>query len=264
MHLNNCKTHQSYYTCLSRSATHEGTLILKGFDSSTITSNNNKVLSGNLRQELRELELLDDISKLRFEGILPPKVNGIIRRDIITQYREWKGGNHIPANIHQALQWSKKSPFLLSPCENVKWEIVQNNQARKLGSLPLPVGHKKLAGYKPILSTNAILPNKTTENKKEKKTKKVFKNDVYSTVIDFNTTKYQDVVMSVATSSTRQLPPTPPSLPSEPLGTIWDAQNWSCSYDALITILWNMWREDHHGVASQDNIMQNSCFHTLV
>ncbi len=143
-------------------------------------------------------------------------------------------------------------------------KYVQNNQARKIKPLPLPVGHKKLAGYKPILSTNAILPNKTTENKKEKKTKKVKKTDVYSTLIDFNTTKYQDVVMSVATSSTRQLPPTPPSLPSEPLGTIWDAQNWSCSYDALFTILWNMWREDHHGVASQDNIMQNPCFHTLV
>ncbi len=50
MHLNNCKTHQSYYTCLSRSATHEGTLILNGFNSSIITSNGSKALSGNLRQ----------------------------------------------------------------------------------------------------------------------------------------------------------------------------------------------------------------------
>ena len=31
--LNNCKNHQSYYTCLSRSATAEGTIILQGFDS---------------------------------------------------------------------------------------------------------------------------------------------------------------------------------------------------------------------------------------
>ncbi len=36
MHLNMCKTHQSYYTCLSRSATHEGTLILNSFNSVTI------------------------------------------------------------------------------------------------------------------------------------------------------------------------------------------------------------------------------------
>ncbi len=264
MHLNNCKTHQSYYTCLSRSATHEGTLILSGIDSSKITSNGNKVLSGNLRQEFRELELLDDISKLKFEGILSPKVNGKIRRDIITQYREWKGENHIPANIHQALQWSKKSPFVLSPCENAKWEMVQNNQNRKLKPLPLPVGHKKVAGYKPILSTKPILPNKTTVLNKNNKAKKAQKIDAYSTLIDFNSTKNPDVMMSVATASTRQLPPTPPSLPSQPSGTIWDAQNWSCSYDALFTIIWNMWTEDHHAIESQDAIMQNINFHTLL
>src|SRR6266481_9216339 len=32
--LNNCKDHFSYYTCLSRSATAAGTIILQGFDSS--------------------------------------------------------------------------------------------------------------------------------------------------------------------------------------------------------------------------------------
>ncbi len=92
VHLTHCRTHQSYYTCLSRSATHEGTLILNSFDSSTITSNKSKALSGNLRQEFRELELLDDISKLRYQGVLPPNINGKIRRDIITQYREWERG----------------------------------------------------------------------------------------------------------------------------------------------------------------------------
>ncbi len=245
MHLNNCKSHQSYYTCLSRSATHEGTLILKGFDSSTITSNNNKVLSGNLRQEFRELELLDDISKLRFEGILPPKVNGIIRRDIVTQYREWKGENHIPANIHHALQWSKKSPFLLSPCENAKWQIVEGNQKRKTKPLPLPVGHKILTAYVPVQTTKPVLQNKLILVPKESKVKDVQMCDTYSIPIDLSSTQAPIMGVSVVTSSTNQLPRTPPSLPAQPKGTIWDAQDWSCSYDALFTILWNMWREDH-------------------
>ncbi len=189
VHLNHCRTHQSYYTCLSRSATHDGTLILNSFNSHVIISNANKGLSGNLRQEFRELELLDDISKLRFEGVLPLHVNGNIRRDVITQYREWKGGNHVPDNVHVALQWSKRSPFLLSSCPNTKWEIVESNQNRKTMPLPLPVGHKKLTGYIPVQSTKQSLPNKTAVLSKTNKVKKLEALDTYSTLVDFNSTK---------------------------------------------------------------------------
>ncbi|KAJ6591888.1 hypothetical protein B0H10DRAFT_1691920, partial [Mycena sp. CBHHK59/15] len=45
--LHNCKTHFSYYTCLSRSSTADGTLIVQGFDPSMIT----RGISGYLRQE---------------------------------------------------------------------------------------------------------------------------------------------------------------------------------------------------------------------
>ncbi|KLO03749.1 hypothetical protein SCHPADRAFT_811814, partial [Schizopora paradoxa] len=50
VHLNHCPTHLSYYTCLSRSATHEGTLILNGINSQAITSSRSNGLSGNIRQ----------------------------------------------------------------------------------------------------------------------------------------------------------------------------------------------------------------------
>lgn len=48
--LNKCRDHCSYYTCLSRSSTAEGTIILQGFDSAKITNG----ASGYLRQEFRE------------------------------------------------------------------------------------------------------------------------------------------------------------------------------------------------------------------
>jgi hypothetical protein len=35
--LNNCRSHQAYYTALSRSSTAKGTIILQGFDSKKIT-----------------------------------------------------------------------------------------------------------------------------------------------------------------------------------------------------------------------------------
>src|SRR6185369_16853127 len=66
IHLNNCRTHQSYYTCLSRSASHYGSLILNGINDKVITGG----ISGSLRQEFRELEVLDDITKLKYENKL--------------------------------------------------------------------------------------------------------------------------------------------------------------------------------------------------
>ena len=60
--LQNCRTAQSVYTCLSRSSSANGTLIIQGFDPQRITGGH----SGYLRQEFRELELLDEITRLRY------------------------------------------------------------------------------------------------------------------------------------------------------------------------------------------------------
>ena len=44
------------HTCLSRSASYDGTVIVQGFDARKIQGG----LPGSLRQEFRELELLDE------------------------------------------------------------------------------------------------------------------------------------------------------------------------------------------------------------
>ena len=72
-------THQSYYTALSWSASAMGTLILQGFDPWKITGK----CSGALCQEFHKLEILDDITKLRYEGKLSSKVYGNIRNTLI-------------------------------------------------------------------------------------------------------------------------------------------------------------------------------------
>ncbi|PBK59624.1 hypothetical protein ARMSODRAFT_991100 [Armillaria solidipes] len=61
--LHKCKSHQSLYTCLSRSASAAGTIILQGM-SEGMRSKITKGASGALRQEFRELELLDEITAL--------------------------------------------------------------------------------------------------------------------------------------------------------------------------------------------------------
>ena len=106
--LNNLRSHQSYYTALSRSATAEGTLILQGFDPRQIVGG----CSGALRQEFRELELLDNITRLRYSGKLPVSVDGDTRNNVITSFREWKGDQYVPSTVHNSIRWSKRSPWL--------------------------------------------------------------------------------------------------------------------------------------------------------
>jgi hypothetical protein len=72
--LNSCRSYMAYYTALSRSATSERTVIVQGFDNCKIT----RGASGYLRQEFRELELLDEITKLLYENALPAHIDGIM------------------------------------------------------------------------------------------------------------------------------------------------------------------------------------------
>ncbi|KAJ7108099.1 hypothetical protein C8R44DRAFT_549299, partial [Mycena epipterygia] len=77
--LAHCKDHKAYYVALSRGFTAEGTIIMQDFDERKITSG----MSGHLRQEMRELETLDEITRLRHEGKLPSSVTGIFRRRLL-------------------------------------------------------------------------------------------------------------------------------------------------------------------------------------
>jgi hypothetical protein len=127
--LNNLKSHQSYYTALSRSATAEGTLILQGFDPRVITGG----CSGALRQEFRELELLDEITRLRYAKKLPTTIAGDTRNNIIRAFREWRGEHYIPQNVHESIRWSKRTPWLESEALSLdeRLEILEKQRQKK-------------------------------------------------------------------------------------------------------------------------------------
>jgi len=84
VYLSNCRSHQTYYTFLSKSATASGTVIVQLFCPRLITCGT----SGYLRQEFHELELLDDITKLRYEGKLPDRIPGKFRNPLIRAYQK--------------------------------------------------------------------------------------------------------------------------------------------------------------------------------
>ncbi|EKM80531.1 hypothetical protein AGABI1DRAFT_38818, partial [Agaricus bisporus var. burnettii JB137-S8] len=74
--LTHCRNYQSFYTCLSRGTSAASMIILKPFDSKLITKGGTKGATGYLRQELHALDILDEITKQRFEGKLPASVTG--------------------------------------------------------------------------------------------------------------------------------------------------------------------------------------------
>jgi hypothetical protein len=98
--LGSCRTHQGYYTALSRSSSAEGTVIVQGLEQTVISGNKP---SGHLRQEFRELELLDEITWLCYIGRLPPQVCGEHRNKLIRSYQKWKGVSYVPKGVHKAL-----------------------------------------------------------------------------------------------------------------------------------------------------------------
>ncbi|KAF5339625.1 hypothetical protein D9611_011516 [Ephemerocybe angulata] len=127
-----CLTHQSMYTALSRGSTAEGTIILRDFSAN--------IIMGGLRrkkqiQEFRCLELLSEITDLRYNGLLPVEVFGMYRKELIASYRKWKGDDHIPASIPQAIRWSVRDPWMDDP-DPVKWRIVDTSRD-KAPKLPI-------------------------------------------------------------------------------------------------------------------------------
>ena len=66
------RDHQLYYTALSRSSCAAGTVLIQKFNKYKITGG----ISGWLWQEFRDLNALDDIIRLRYEGHLPDNIFG--------------------------------------------------------------------------------------------------------------------------------------------------------------------------------------------
>ena len=85
-----------------------------------------------MRQEFCELELLDEITKLRYEGQLPDHIQGNFRNPLIREYQTWKGTNYVPELTHPALKWSAQDLLPLLPViADVPQQIIEKKQANK-------------------------------------------------------------------------------------------------------------------------------------
>jgi hypothetical protein len=223
-HLNSCRSHMAYYTALSRSATAAGTIIIQGFDSSVIM----KGCSGYLRQEFREQEILDDITRLRYEEQLPSSIIETLRNPLIRQYQELKGTDYVPEMTDGPLRWSSDDPLpLLVPVKYGLWQMLgkvkSDNEPKSIDSKPLQsAGDSSARGQK----------HKHQDDNNPKIVKKLKSSHV--------------------------------SVDNSPLGLKWDANNWSCAYDSLFVILYNIWKLKPDTWTRRFNAIQNEYLSDLI
>ena len=213
--LNSCRNHLSYYTALSRSATCEGTVIVQGFDPSKITCG----ASGYLRQEFRELELLDDITKLRYNGQLPESINGRLRNSVLRQYQQLKGKGYCPENVTGPIRWSEMYPMqTFQVMTDSSWQLITKSVSHKVvqeAEIQPQRQSKNITGCFVPAQGSMALPS-TLKRKAEE---------------DLNSDEPKSKKIRASFGPT----------PEIPVGILWDSVNYSCSYDSLLTILCEIW-----------------------
>jgi hypothetical protein len=84
--------------------------------------------SGHLMQKFRELEILDEITKLRYEGSLLDHINSNRHNVLIRQFQEWKGNNYVPSGVYANIRWDKYNLFeSLNAVTDSPWNILKPN-----------------------------------------------------------------------------------------------------------------------------------------
>jgi hypothetical protein len=228
-------TLSSVYTALSRSSSAENTVILQDFDLPELTSG----VSGYLRQEYRELEILDHISKLRFEGNLPPSLTGTYRNELIQQYRTQFGKGCIPEHVHTSMHWT----------ESTEWH--EHTKPVQFNTTTMPCSE-------PLGFDDAITPNGRLKRKRD------ISDDTYRGAKKQNCNK-QNTTTDLSTppqweQSESMLAPQKATISNtsyQPCGFMWDVDNWSCAYDSVLFVLANLWKEATD--LQRNNFMNVNC-----
>jgi hypothetical protein len=224
---------------------------VQGFDPRMITGG----ASGYLRQEFRELELLDEITKLKYENKLPENVIGNRRNAIIREFQEWKGTDYVPSTVHNAIKWSKNQPFdKLDDVAVSTWQMIkqkqqntkhEKNQTSLLnfvpakGTVAVAVSKKsKMPPKKKLSESSSYIPAEGTApvavSEPSKPSKKRKADELDTEVVFPEPQQKKSKVSENFDDNTLKWP----------LGLIWDEENYSCAYDALFTILLSVWSEN--------------------
>ncbi|KAF8218554.1 hypothetical protein L208DRAFT_1227815, partial [Tricholoma matsutake] len=78
-----------------------------------------------LRQEFRELEILDTITALQFYGKLNAnEMAGDRQKALISWFHKKKGADYMPEAMHSALRWGPGDPYLEWTHSDMDWHLI--------------------------------------------------------------------------------------------------------------------------------------------
>ncbi|KAJ3486464.1 hypothetical protein NLI96_g4222 [Meripilus lineatus] len=202
-----CRNHQSMYTCLSRSSSLDGTLILFAFNPNKITCG----ASGDLRREYRELEILDDITRMRSDVVSVDSMPAADspRNAFLQWYRKKFGDLYLPPTAHSALKRKEKVD------DHVNYDKPYVPMKDMIEALrPMAQGRGQKRKEPP-----------TGEESDSKRCKGSTEGgDPSPADVD------NHLIPSMSSSS-------------RPVGLLWDSNDWSCAYDVILGCLWNMYEQ---------------------
>ncbi|KAH7905861.1 hypothetical protein BJ138DRAFT_1118095 [Hygrophoropsis aurantiaca] len=195
------------------------------FDARKITGG----ASGWLRQEYRMLELLDEITLLKYEDSLPGFVDGHRRNTLTNLYRQWKGESYVPSSVPSGIAWTDSDPLKVdNSLENTEWEIVDKRKFKEEKRAA------DLAKYVPAIGSIPVTTNDGSNKRKAP--------DESSETIAVKRSRISDL----------------PAHLDGLMGLKWDETNYSCAYDALFTILFHVWLDNPH--RWNNHMMNFTCF----
>ncbi|KAI5896034.1 uncharacterized protein SCHCODRAFT_038950, partial [Schizophyllum commune H4-8] len=210
VNLTNSRSHQAVYTALSRSSSADGTAIMTSFASGLIT----KGMDDQLKREFRNLEVLNDITRLRYHNQLPASVEGDTRNKLIKSFLNWKGDDYEIPGLHEALQWKSLSDWddLDTPFGRQSWQYAENEKSEAVSQEPETKGSRSSARKGSKGHRSSVTQSNESLVRKKRNGAKVG-------------------AQSTAVSETHV-----------PRGYEWNSTDWSCPYDSLFTILHAIWK----------------------
>ena len=150
---------------------------------------------------------------------------------LIDQFREYKGKSYIPSTMHQAIRRNKSDPFLEWQ-ECVNWQVIDSKTDSRVSTK---------SNLPPLAHTNEMLPPMLPSTPYVISITQGIVSPVKCKISYIVPTEKKPRIKKIKFSHLSDT--SEPSIRLDiPLGMHW--QNNSCAYDAVITILFNIWRED--------------------
>jgi hypothetical protein len=162
---------------------------------------------------------------LSYEGTLPNNINSNVRNARIRQFQLYKGTEYVPANVSKQLKWTATDPIdLLNIVTDSAWQIIKDkrkmhNSVLEHNKYPNIQTKRKDFSTHTFVVAKGTAPVQNTNSTKQKADKEL---------INEHSKKKKAKLTFIPSQDT-------------PVDITWDSEDYSCAYDAVFSILCDVW-----------------------